>query len=176
MANVAEIKTYDIANGKGIRTSIFFSGCEFACPNCFNSEIWSFDVGEPFTKELYETRIKSTINEHIAGLSVLGGESLHHRNIEDVAKLVLMFKLDFPDKDIWLWTGFRWEELMEEMSYSYKGYAVYLKTVLLNIDVLVDGRFIEEEKNLALPWAGSANQKVINVQESLKQNKIILYQ
>lgn len=167
MSNYSKIKIFDIANGKGIRTSIFFSGCEFHCKGCFNRDISDFNVGNLFTREVYEKEIKPTINDHIAGISALGGEPLHPHNLPATTNLVKWFKEDFPDKNIWLWTGNTWEELMNRKD---------IHEVLNCINVLVDGRFIEEEKDLTLKWRGSRNQRVINVQESLKQNKVVLYE
>ena len=164
MANYMKIKQYDVANGEGIRTSIFFSGCEFKCKGCFNVEAWGFDAGEPFTRKVYEEQIKPTINEHISGISILGGEPLHTRNIISVYPLMKWFKEDFPNKTIWLWSGYTFEELI----YDYKN-------ILSMTDVLIDGQYIEEQRDLTLKWRGSKNQRVINVQQSLQQNKLVLY-
>lgn len=193
MANVVKVKTYDIANGPAIRTSVFFSGCDFGCKGCFNKDIQDFSVGEPFSREYYETRIKPTINEHIAGISILGGEPLHPNNIDATRQLVEWFRNDFPDKTIWLWTGYEYNELLEralatDFVYVQNQNGINVckfKTTLIdsyctlyilnNIDVLVDGRFIEEQKDLTLKWRGSKNQRVILVEQSLKQGKVILY-
>lgn len=170
MSNYSKIKTFDIANGKGIRTSIFFSGCDFKCRGCFNSELWDFNVGEPCGFDMYN-KIKKSINEHIAGISLLGGEVLHPRNMEDVFTLCTRFKNDFPEKTIWMWTGSTFEELQSREGYEHDITFAILKF----IDVLVDGRFIEEQKDLTLKFRGSKNQRLIDVQESLKQNKVVLY-
>lgn len=175
MANYSRIEECSLNNGKGIRTSIFFSGCEFYCKGCFNNELWDFNSGEPFTREIYETKIKPTIKEHIAGLSILGGEPLHPRNIESTNLLIQWFKEDFPNKNIWLWTGFCWEELMDKL-FDYNPYDIYcsnLEKIIINVSVIVDGQFVEEQKDLSLPWSGSRNQRVINVKESLKEGKIV---
>lgn len=177
MANYSKIKTFDIANGKGIRTSIFFSGCDKHCKGCFNQETWDFNAGEPFTREVYETKIKPTITEHIAGLSCLGGEPLNILNVNSVLDLVSWFKKDFPNKNVWLWTGFKFEDLILYYSQHNSDFD-YIKKIyeIFNyIDVLVDGQFIEEQKDLTLPWCGSRNQRVIDVQESFKQDKVVLY-
>ena len=178
MANYAKVKKFDIANGEGIRTSIFFSGCEFGCKGCFNKELCGFNCGKAFTREVYENEIKPTINEHVAGISILGGEPLHYKNIYDVCDLINMFINDFPDKNIWLWTGYTWEELYEEM-HARNGenheYLIALEAILLNIDVLVDGQFIEEQRDLTLKWRGSRNQRVIDMRKLLRQGKIVLY-
>lgn len=171
MSNYSKIKTFDIANGKGIRTSIFFSGCEHYCKNCFNSELWDFNVGQSFTKEVYESKIKPTMNEHITGISILGGEPLHPNNITATFNLVKWFKEDFPKKTIWLWSGYTWEELTSKSNSNYK----INIGILNNIDVLVDGKYVDELRDISLKWCGSTNQRVINIQESLKENKIVLY-
>ena len=169
MSNYSKIKTFDIANGKGIRTSIFFSGCEHCCKNCFNSELWDFNVGGQFTKEIYESKIKPTMNTHIAGISILGGEPMHSNNLQSVACLIKWFKEDFPNKNVWLWSGYTWEELMNK---SNKNYETNLE-VMKYIDVLVDGRYVDELRDLTLKFRGSSNQRVIDIQETIKQGEII---
>lgn len=177
MANYSRIEECSLNNGKGIRTSIFFSGCDKHCKGCFNQETWDFNAGEPFTREVYETKIKPTITEHIAGLSCLGGEPLNILNVNSVLDLVSWFKKDFPNKNVWLWTGFKFEDLILYYSQHNSDFD-YIKKIyeIFNyIDVLVDGQFIEEQKDLTLPWCGSRNQRVIDVQESFKQDKVVLY-
>lgn len=172
MSNYALIRENDILNGDGLRTSIFFTGCESACPGCFNSDIWSFDVGQPFSWEVYEEKVKPTINEHIAGIGLLGGEPLHPKNIEAVSDLIDWFTQDFPDKNIWVWSGYTWEELMNRCKTLCED---DLNWTLCNIDVLVDGPFIEAQKDLTLKWRGSSNQRVIDVQKSLEEGQVVLY-
>lgn len=180
MSNYMTIKRYDCANGRGIRTSIFFSGCGKRCKGCFNSEAWDFNAGKLFNKEVYEAKIKPTINEHIAGISILGGEPFHPKNIAATYNLCKWFKQDFPNKNIWIWSGFTYEELLSEEYelslnlYDYIDNILYLTLGL--IDVLVDGEFIEEQKDLKLAWAGSINQRVIDVQQTLKQGEVVLYE
>ena len=174
MANIAKVKKWDIANGRGIRTSIFFSGCDFHCPGCFNSEIWDFDIGEQFTREFYESVIKPTINEHVSGISLLGGEPLHPKNIRATRQLCEWFKQDFPEKSIWLWTGYSFEEVVTLKPYN--GNTAMDMNVLLDlVDVIIDGQFIESEKDLTLHWRGSRNQRVIDLQKSLAKHEIVLY-
>ena len=172
MSKIASIKHYDIANGEKIRTSIFFSGCEHYCKNCFNSELWDFKVGEEFNREFYETKIKLTINEHIDGISILGGEPMHPNNMGALFNLVNWFKEDFPNKTIWVWTGYTYEDLKN----NYRGLrkSIY-NSVFKKIDVLVDGPFIEEQKDLTLKWCGSKNQRVIDVRKTMQQREIVLY-
>lgn len=178
MSKIAKIKQFDIANGEGIRTSIFFSGCEFCCKGCFNEELWGFDIGEPFTRELYESQIKPTINEHITGISILGGEPLHMNNIIGTYKLIKWFKNDFPNKSIWLWTGATYDFLLRA-NYYKSGLKYYADTSIFSlfsmIDILVDGQYEEDKRDISLRWRGSSNQRVIDVKKSLRRGKVVLY-
>ncbi len=158
-----KIRRMDIANGEGIRVSIFMQGCAFHCKNCFNPETWDFDGGLEFTDDTIQEVLDLCDRSEVAGLSILGGEPMHPQNIEGTTKLAKAFKERFPNKNIWVWTGF----LMDR---DLKG-----KEVLNYLDVLVDGQFVEELHNPLLKWKGSSNQRVIDVKESLKKNKIILY-
>ncbi|MBR1377110.1 MAG: anaerobic ribonucleoside-triphosphate reductase activating protein [Bacilli bacterium] len=155
------IRKMDIANGPGIRVSIFMQGCAFHCKNCFNSETWDFNGGKEFTDETIEKVINLCKEDHVKGLSILGGEPMHPKNIEGTTKLAKTFKEIYPKKNIWVWSGFTFEELKD-------------KEVLKYIDVLVDGQYKDELHSPILKWKGSSNQRVIDVQKSLKQNKIVI--
>lgn len=172
MSNYFKINRYDTANGEGLRMTIFFTGCHFACKDCFNSEIWDFNIGKNFNNEVLD-KIIALSDEHIRGLSILGGEPLHPRNIEEVAHLVYNFKKVYPSKDIWLWTGFTYEEL-NKINLGEK-YKLALNSIFKYIDVLVDGRFELDKKDLNLKWRGSSNQRVIDIQKTLEKNEIVLY-
>ena len=158
-----KIRKMDIADGEGIRVSIFFQGCDFHCKNCFNEETWDWDLGQEFTDEEIDKVIDLAKADHIAGLSILGGEPMHPNNIEGATKLAKRFKEVYPNKTIWAWSGFLFDEYV-----SKKEIAKYL-------DVLVDGQFVDELKNPNLKWRGSSNQRVIDVQKSLKKGEIVLY-
>ena len=158
-----KIRKMDIANGPGIRISIFFQGCAFHCKNCFNPETWDFDGGKDFTDEQIDTIIDLAKPDHISGLSILGGEPMHPKNIEATTKLAKRFKEVYPNKTIWSWSGFLFDKDLKD------------KEVVKYIDVLVDGQYKDELHDPTLKWKGSSNQRVIDVQESLKKNKIILY-
>jgi anaerobic ribonucleoside-triphosphate reductase activating protein len=179
MSKIVKVKPYTIKNGNGIRTSVFFSGCKHYCKNCFNRDIWDFNIGEEFNREFYENKIKPTINEHIAGISILGGEPFHPKNIAATYTLLAWFKHDFPNKNVWIWSGYTYEELLsEEYELALDMWDYMYGTnvgVLGKTDVLVDGRFIEEQKDLTLKFRGSTNQRVIDVPKSLRENKVILY-
>ncbi len=157
------IRKTDISNGPGIRVSIFMQGCAFHCKGCFNQETWDFSQGNKFTKETIESIINLANMPHIRGLSILGGEPLHPKNIDGTTQLAKIFKEKYPDKTIWLWTGFTFDKDINQ------------EEILNYIDVLIDGQFKEELHNPLLKWRGSSNQRVIDVKKSLKSKKVILY-
>lgn len=168
MSNYITIKKLDCSNGEGIGVSIFFAGCDAIpkCKGCFNSSSWSFDAGELFTNETILELLDLLDNPRINHLSILGGEPLAVANIETVIELCKRIKNKYPTKKIWLWTHKEWKYLI---------LSDRVKELLPYIDILVDGRFIEEQKDLTLKWRGSANQRVIDVKKSLKQKCVILY-
>ena len=153
----------DISNGPGVRVSIFMQGCTFNCKNCFNPETHSFEGGKEFTEETIERVISLCSNENIVGLSILGGEPLHPKNIDGTTALAKHFKEKYSNKTIWVWTGFLFENLKDSEVMKY-------------IDVLIDGQYVDELHSPLLKWKGSSNQRVIDVQKTLKENKIILYE
>ena len=158
-----KIRKMDIANGPGVRVSIFFQGCAFHCKNCFNPETWDFLGGKEFGEEQIEEILKLAEGNHITGLSILGGEPMHPNNIEATTMLAKRFKEKYPNKTIWAWSGFLFDEYVHD------------KEVAKYLDVLVDGQFVDELRNPMLKWRGSANQRVIDVQKSLKKGNIVLY-
>ena len=158
-----KIRKMDISNGPGVRVSIFLQGCSFNCKNCFNPETHDFNKGEEFTYDTINKLLELSDKEYINGLSILGGEPLHEFNILGTIKLAKAFKEKFPNKTIWVWTGFLFENVINKDIFKY-------------IDVLVDGRFEEEHKDIRLKYCGSTNQRVIDIQQSLKKNKVILYE
>ena len=161
----AKIRKMDISNGEGVRVSLFVQGCSFHCKNCFNQETWDFNGGKEFTTAEIQKIIELADKDYIAGLSVLGGEPLHNNNVDEVFHIVATFKEKFPNKDIWLWTGFKFEDAIKDSKRKF---------ILRNIDVLIDGQFEEDKKDLTLKWRGSSNQRVIDCKKSLAENKIIL--
>ena len=158
-----KIRKMDISNGPGVRVSIFVQGCSFNCKNCFNPETHDFNKGKEFTYDTINKLLELSDKEYINGLSILGGEPLHEFNILGTIKLAKAFKEKFPDKTIWVWTGFLFENVINKDIFKY-------------IDVLVDGRFEIEHKDIRLKYCGSTNQRVIDIQQSLKKNKVILYE
>ena len=156
-----KIRQMDISNGPGIRVSIFMQGCVFHCKNCFNPDTWDFKGGQEFTEETIDKVIELCAPSHIKGLSILGGEPMHKNNIEGTTALAKKFKETYPNKTIWSWTGFIFDDIKDYEVFKY-------------IDVLVDGQFVDELRNPNLRWKGSANQRVIDVQKSLKKGEIVL--
>lgn len=157
-----KIRKMDIADGPGVRVSIFMQGCTFNCKNCFNHDTHDFNGGKEFTDETINRVLELCDKDHIEGLSILGGEPMHPKNIEGTTKLAKAFKEKFPNKDVWAWSGFLFDRDLKD------------KEVLNYIDTLVDGQYVDELRDPTLKWKGSTNQRVINVQESLKSNNIIL--
>ena len=169
MANYMKIKNWDTANGEGLGVSIFFSGCDKVpkCKGCFNKESWDCNAGKPFAKESIIELLDLVCNSHISHLSILGGEPLAECNVREVANLCYKIKRYYPDKKIWLWTHYTWEELIED-SFMHRCIFPY-------IDVLVDGEYIEEQRDLTLKWRGSKNQRVIDINKSLYKLEPVLY-
>lgn len=166
-----QIRECDIANGEGIGVALFVQGCHFKCKNCFNPETWDFNGGKEWTPEVEDKFIELANRPYIKRISLLGGECLADENLDGVLNLVNKIRLLMPEKTIWLYTGYTWEEIYNCMSFNI----MKRRQIIYNCDVLVDGRYIDSQRDISLKWRGSLNQRVINVQESLKQNKIILY-
>lgn len=159
-----KIRKMDISNGPGVRVSIFMQGCVFNCKNCFNPETHDFNGGREFSDATIERVLDLCSNDYIVGLSILGGEPMHPKNIEGTTKLAKAFKEKYPNKSIWVWTGFLYDKDLLN------------KEVLNYIDVLVDGQYKDELHNPKLRWCGSSNQRVIDVKRSISENKIVLFE
>lgn len=168
--NYADIKKVDVANGEGVRVSLFVSGCNHHCKGCFNECAWDFNYGNKFTDKNIDEVINYLDHDHIEGLSLLGGEPLEYVNQEGILPLVKRVKEKFPNKNIWCYTGFDFEkDVVEKMSKNNET----TKELLNYIDVMVDGKFEEDKKNLKLKFRGSSNQRIIDVKESLKEHKVV---
>lgn len=169
--NYADIKKYDIANGVGVRVSLFVSGCRHHCKGCFNSEAWDFSYGKPFTDETIEEIIAAVNKDYIRGLSLLGGEPLDPDNRSEVLRLLQVFRARFPEKTVWCYSGYFFDtELLPQID---AGDATLLQLLEL-VDVLVDGRFVEAQKDLDLRFRGSSNQRILDVPRSLQQRRPVL--
>lgn len=172
--NYAAIKYYDIANGSGVRVSLFVSGCRHQCKGCFNAVAWDFTYGDPFTELIEDNIIKACEPDYISGLSILGGEPLDEDNLPDVWSIVSRFKHNYPDKSIWIYTGYTFEQLMDRRGYLTDEQKGYQHSILWNTDILVDGPFIQEQKDISLQFRGSKNQRIIDLKQSMQKSKIVL--
>lgn len=161
MARYNKIRKMDISNGPGVRVSVFMQGCTFNCKNCFNPETHDFNGGKEFTDDTINEILNLYNNSYIAGLSILGGEPLHNKNIDASTKLAKAFKEKYPDKSIWIWTGFNFEDYVMD------------KEITKYADFIVDGQFEEDKKNPKLLYSGSSNQRVINVKKTMKKGKVV---
>lgn len=174
--NYSNIKCPDIANGLGCRATLFVSGCQFQCKGCFNAEAWDFTAGKPYTKEVEDHMMDLLQPNYIQGLSVLGGEPLNPRNIATVLSLVERVRRELPEKDVWIYTGYRWEALMHLIKHG-STFGQNLEKLLPLIDVLVDGLFVEDKKDISLNFRGSSNQRLICCKDSIASSNrdIILF-
>ena len=160
----ASIRSMDISNGSGIGVAAFVQGCHMHCTGCFNQETWNFDGGKEWTEEVENKFLKMINKPYITRVSILGGEPLAVENCKDVYDLCKRIKQEFPNKKIWVYTGYTYENLSDEQ----------LKSVLIS-DVLVDGSYVESQKDMTLHYKGSKNQRVISIPETLKHGKVVLY-
>lgn len=166
---IAEIKYNDIANGPGVRTSVFVSGCTHHCFNCFNQVTWNFKYGEEYTKEIEDAIIDSLKSEFIEGLTLLGGEPMEFVNQEGLISLVRRVKEELPNKNIWCFTGYLYEDLLP----TGKMHGEYTDELLKSFDVLVDGEYLDAQRDITLIFKGSRNQRTIDVQKSLEENRVV---
>ncbi len=166
----AKIKECDVANGPGVRVSVFVSGCNHHCKGCFNEIAWNFEYGNEFNQETIDEVLKDLDKDYIEGLSLLGGEPLEHSNQKGLLPLIKQVKEKFPQKSIWCYTGFDYEK--DVMGNMYKNWDE-TKELIDNIDVIVDGKFEESLKNPSLKFRGSSNQRIIDVQKSIASNQVI---
>ena len=170
--NYAEIKKCDIANGIGCRTSLFVSGCTHHCKDCFNEMTWPFDYGQPFTKEVQDMLIADTDHPYIDGVTILGGEPMEIANQAGIRPFLERVKTELPGKTVWIYSGYTWEELTDPGNRRCHGSDT--DAILAMTDVLVDGRFVAEKKNISLRFRGSENQRIIDVQATLKVGTVVL--
>ncbi len=171
--NYATIKPFDVANGPGVRVSLFVSGCTHRCKGCFNEEAWDFNYGEEFTEKQEKEILEALKPDYIKGFSLLGGEPFEPRNQAVLAPLLEKIKKEYPQKDIWCYSGYDFEK--DLLSGRLCDFTV-TDRMLSQIDILVDGKFIEELKNLKLRFKGSENQRIIDVKKSREENRIILWE
>ena len=164
--NFHKITTNDIANGRGVRVVLWVSGCNHRCKECHNPQTWDINSGIPFTENTMQEILYDLSKPYIKGFTLSGGHPFDPHNAPEVLKIVKRVKMVFPNKDIWIYTGYVWEDIIKDDT---------LKEILKRTDVLVDGAYIDELRDITLPFRGSSNQRIIDVKESLNQNKVILW-
>lgn len=170
--NYADIKRIDVANGPGVRVSLFVSGCTHHCKGCFNEVTWDFEYGNPFTEKEIDQIIEYLDHEYIKGLTILGGEPFEHVNQIGLLPLLRRVREKYPEKSIWCFSGYLFDqEIVGEMVQKWDE----TREMLSYLDVIVDGRFVEERKNLSVRFRGSDNQRIIQVQESLQKGEIVYW-
>lgn len=182
----ASMRNLDISNGEGVGVSLFVQGCDRHCFNCFNPETWDFNGGKEWTEEAKNKFMELIDRPYIRRISVLGGEPLAEQNLDEVLSIIKEIRNSFPKKTIWLYTGFRWNYIMhyqpvetDDFDYIEESYNDGLmekrKQIISLCNVIVDGEYIDEQRDITLKWRGSKNQHVIDVRKSLARNKIVLY-
>lgn len=170
--NYAQIITSDVANGTGCRTSLFVSGCTHHCEGCFNKMTWDFNFGQVFTKEVEDKIIESLKPDYISGLTILGGEPMETVNQKALKPFIERVREAYPQKSIWIYSGYTWEELTDKE--NKKCHSEDTEDILKGIDILVDGEFVIDKRDITLRFRGSSNQRIIDVKRSLKSSKVTL--
>lgn len=165
--NYEKIDKCSVSNGLGVRTVLWVSGCNIHCKNCHNQSTWDFNSGIPFTEETMQELLYDLSKPYIKGCTLSGGHPLDPQNAPEVLKIVKRIKMVFPNKDIWIYSGYVWENIIKDET---------LREIMKYTDVLVDGAYVDELRDISLPFRGSSNQRIIDVKKSLEQNKVILWQ
>lgn len=176
--NYSGISECDVLNGTGFRVVLFVSGCSHRCYNCQNPKTWDKNFGHPFTEKTKQYIFNCLDKDYIDGITITGGDPLHENNLDEVLKLVQEIRSSFPNKTIWLYTGYSYQKIFrgESSCISQEGLNNFKRREIIKLcDVVVDGEYIDEQKDLTLKWKGSKNQNVIDVKQSLVQNKMVLY-
>ena len=180
--NYLQITHEDVCNGDGLRVVLWLSGCSHHCYNCQNPQTWNPDSGIPFDESAKQEIFNELSKDYISGITFSGGDPLHENNLDEVLKLVKEIRISFPEKSIWLYTGYNFDILnFKYNEYKYTPFAANADEwltrweIISNVNVLVDGEYIDEKRDITLKWCGSSNQRVINVKQSLAQNKMVLY-
>ena len=178
MSNIryASIREMDISNGEGIGVALFVQGCHFHCYNCFNPDTWDFNGGKEWTQDTEDKLIELTNKPYIKRLSILGGEPLADENLDGVLHLVDRFRLLFPNKSIWVYSGYSWSDVFYGDDYTdFSTNTRKRQCILCQCDVMIDGKYIDSQRKPSKKWAGSDNQNVIDIRQSLKQGEMVLY-
>ena len=164
--NYIKITKNDIANGIGIGCVLWVSGCTCFCKKCHNQSTWDFNAGQPFTEDTMQEILLTLTKPYLSRFTLSGGHPLDPQNASEVLKIVKRVKMVFPNKDIWIYSGYEWENIIKDKT---------LREILKYTDVLVDGAYIDELRDISLPWAGSKNQRVIDIKNTLAESKMVLY-
>lgn len=173
--NYLKIETENICNGSGLRVVLWCSGCEHHCNNCQSHQTWDYDSGIPFDKNAKEEIFDELKKDYISGITLSGGDPLACNNLTCILDLVSEIRVLFPDKSIWIYSGYTFEEAIKKTGLIYSDEKVKRLNILKQCDVLVDGRYIDSERDITLKWRGSKNQRVIDLKETFKQRRIVLY-
>lgn len=178
--NYHNITYPDQNNGDGLRIVLWVAGCEHHCVNCQNQQTWSPQNGIPFDENAMNEILNELKKDYISGITFSGGDPLHPKNVQNVLKIVDEIRVSYPTKNIWLYTGYTWEQIMYPVITDINSEQLKMlqmrKELVNKCDVLIDGRYVDELRDISLHWRGSSNQRVINVQETLKQNQIVLWE
>lgn len=176
--NYIKVTKNDIANGIGIGCVLWVSGCDIHCKNCHNQSTWDFDVGQPFTEETMQEILLTLTKPYISRFTLSGGHPLDPRNLPEVYKIVKRVKMVFPYKDIWIYTGYTWEDIVEKdrIMKNLKDEDISELDVIKFCDVLVDGAYVDELRDISLSFRGSSNQRIIDIHKTLKKNEVVLWQ
>ena len=165
--NYEKIDKCSVSNGLGVRTVLWISGCDIHCRNCHNPQTWDFNSGIPFTDDTMQEILYDLSKPYIKGCTLSGGHPLDPHNAPKVLEIVKRVKMVFPNKDIWIYSGYEWENIIKDET---------LREIMRYTDVLVDGAYIDELRDISLPFRGSSNQRIIDVEKSLTENKVILWE
>lgn len=179
--NYLKIETENVCNGSGLRVVLWCSGCSHHCTNCQNPQTWDINSGIPFDKEAKEELFSELSKDYISGITLSGGDPLHKNNLQTLLNLVNEIRISFPQKNIWIYSGFTWEEIMNpvvtaDFNPDRDKLIKMRQKIVEQCDVLVDGRYVDELRDVSMKWAGSSNQRVVDVQKTLKQNEIVLWE
>jgi len=175
--NYIKISKYDTANGIGIGVVLWVSGCSCRCHSCHNPQTWDFNAGQPFTEDTMQELLDALNKPYISRLTLSGGHPLESQNLETVYKIVKVVKEKFPNKKIWLYTGYTWEEILNNDKENQRANTNSISPfdIVRRCNILVDGKYEKDKRDISLAFAGSSNQRVIDIQKSFKQNKVILF-
>lgn len=177
--NYLTIDKEDVCNGEGLRVVLWLSGCSHKCKGCQNPQTWNANSGIPFDESAKEELFKELDKDYISGLTLTGGDPLFESNLDNVLALVNEIRLSFPHKSIWLYSGYTWEQLFEDDDFDIQGGICENQTrraIVLSSDVFVDGQYIDSQRDITLPYRGSSNQRIIDIQQSLQKGEIVLWQ